>query len=70
MGRKIDRCLWQMKGDFSSGSDLPIGELHRNEDRGLVTTGSAREFKLYKRTIAQASKQFNIYRGVAQLVAR
>ena len=53
MGRKIDRCLWQIKGDFSSGSDLPIGKLHRNEDRGLVTTGSAREFKFYKRTIAR-----------------
>ena len=22
LGRKIDRCLWQRKGDFSSGSDL------------------------------------------------
>ncbi len=53
MGRKIDRCLWQTKGDFSSGSDLAIGELQRNEDRGLVTTGSACEFKFYKRTIAR-----------------
>ena len=42
LGRKIDRCQWQIKGDFSSGSDLPIGKLPCNEASGLVTTGSAR----------------------------
>ena len=70
MGRKIDRCRWQIKGDFSSGSDLAIGKLRSNEERALVATGSAREFNTHKRTIATNSNNLIFYRGVAQLVAR
>ena len=41
LGDVCDRCLRQIKGAKRSGSDLPIGELRSNDDRGLVTTGRA-----------------------------
>ena len=56
LGDVCDRRQWRRKRAKRSGSDLPIGELFCNEDRGLVTTGRARG----------AHKQIE-YRGVAQL---
>ena len=41
IGDVPERRRWRKKRGKRSGSDLSIGELQRNEDRGLVTTGSA-----------------------------
>ena len=56
---KFNNEMWRSWGRFRaptvsdkarkrSGSDLPIGKLQSNADRGLVTTGSARAHALYK----------------------
>ena len=42
LGDVFERRRWRKKREKRSGSDLPIGELPSNEDRGLVTTGRAR----------------------------
>ena len=40
VGDVCERTRWVIKRAIRSGSNLPIGELQSNEDRGLVTTGS------------------------------
>ena len=62
LGDVCDRCLRQTKGAKRSGSDLPIGELQSNDDRGLVTTERALRRDVPERLRGRSHKteKFNI----------